>query len=77
MLYIPNNHMERNHWVKTLPYCTQLLYVLKHGLKYIDTFQSYLIQLNKLFSSVPNCVPYTVLGLRVCAAGSERDLLLI
>lgn len=33
MLYILNNHMERNHWVKTLLYCTQLFYVLKGGLK--------------------------------------------
>lgn len=62
MLYILTNHMERDHWVKILLYCTQLLYVLKQVLKYIDTFQSYLIRLNKLFSSIPNYVPYTVLG---------------
>lgn len=35
MLYILNNHMEKNHWVKTLLYCTQLFYVLKGGLKYM------------------------------------------
>lgn len=69
MLYIPNNHMERNHWVKTLPYCTQLLYVLKRGLKYIDTFQSYLIQLNKLFSSVPKCVPIYCTGVEGMCSG--------
>lgn len=49
---------------KTLLYCTQLLYVLKHVLKYTDTFHSYLIELNKLFSSVPNYVPYTGLDRR-------------
>lgn len=72
MLYILSNHVERDHWVK--PYCTQLLYVLKHVLKYTDTFHSYLIQLNKLFSSVPNYVPYTVLDRR---CRGWRNLLLI
>lgn len=76
MLYILNNHMERNHWVKTLLYCTQLFYVLEHGLKYMIHSKVTSFSLTSYFLQYQT-MSHMLYWVGVCAGGSERDLLLI